>query len=120
MLFAPSRLGDVVTHTGEDHVVGGLRIGGAGRAGGVQALPGVPGQVAVHHLVLQTALGGRVEEAIDEARRTFGYEARRTRAAGYARSISGGRRRQDLRVATRVALALDRGIADIHRRRRSR
>src|ERR1700722_2709199 len=59
----PRCLGDVVTHAGGDHVVCRLRIGEAGGAVGVDTLPGMTGQVAIHHRVLQTALGGRVEEA---------------------------------------------------------
>src|SRR6266478_9328116 len=54
------RLGEVVAHSGEDHVVVGL-------GSAADTRPCVAGEIAVSALVLQTAVPGAVVDAVGEA-----------------------------------------------------
>src|SRR5258705_1657324 len=96
-------LGEVVTHPGEDHVVG--RLGMA-----ADTSPCVAGEVAVDALVLQTTVPGAVVDAVGEAEGALDDDAGCARAvcrdARVVGSAAGkavaGRGRQGLDTAARV------------------
>ena len=122
----PELLRDVVTEAGEDHVVGAVRRAvGRRRCTGCTGYtcPSLTAEVAVLHLVLETAVLGAVVEAVGESccrlikilgcakavRRSSGAVGRIARDTNAAQTRGRGGR-QGFGVATRVG-AGDRSVA---------
>src|SRR6202011_4464728 len=105
-------LGDVVTHPGEDHIVG--RLGSAANTG-----PCVASEISVSALVLQTAVPGAVVDSVGEAERARDDDAgcasavcRNTRVIRSPTSEGiGSRPRQGLDTAAGV-VGRDGSVAD--------